>query len=117
MTHLPPPSPDSPPLRRPHAGAPELLEPTPSPAVTVRVTQPDLARRAQLERSRGRLVVAALGFGALFLAVAMKATWSTVIAPAEPKRTLPAGAGVEGLSGRLERSAAVAAAWTGAKRG
>ncbi|WP_159998966.1 penicillin-binding protein 2 [Roseomonas sp. 18066] len=86
MTHLPPPSPDSPPLRRPHAGAPELLDPTPVPGVTVRVTQPDLARRAQLERSRGRLVVAALGFGALFLAVAMKATWSTVIAPAEPKR-------------------------------
>lgn len=86
MTHLPPPSPDSPPLRRPAGPPPADYGATAAPGVTVRVTQPDLARRAQLERSRGRLVVAALGFGALFLAVAMKATWSTVIAPAEPKR-------------------------------
>jgi len=60
--------------------------PPAAPGVVVRVTQPDLQRRAQLERSRGRLVVAALGFGALFLAVGLKATWSTVISPAEPKR-------------------------------
>ncbi|MCQ4163058.1 penicillin-binding protein 2, partial [Roseomonas sp. GC11] len=91
MVHLPPPSPDSPPLRRP-AGAlpqqppPEAAAVPPAQATTVRVTQPDLARRAQLERSRSRLVIASLGFGALFIAVAMKATWSTVIAPAEPKR-------------------------------
>ncbi|WP_232477035.1 penicillin-binding protein 2 [Roseomonas sp. KE0001] len=89
MMPIQPPSPDSPPLRRPVLSAtgdgPAPHEES-LPGVTVRVTGPDLQRRAQLERSRGRLVVAALGFGALFLAVAMKATWSTVIAPAEPKR-------------------------------
>lgn len=91
MTHVPPPSPDSPPLRHPVAAwteepaAAPMAEET-HPGVVVRVTQPDLLRRAQLERSRARLVIATLGFGALFLAVAMKATWSTVIAPAEPKR-------------------------------
>ncbi|MDJ0387410.1 penicillin-binding transpeptidase domain-containing protein [Roseomonas sp. E05] len=88
MTHVPPPSPHSPPLRHPVALRAEDAElpPPPAPGVVVRVTQPDLQRRQQLERSRGRLVLTALGFGALFIAVAMKATWSTVIAPAEPKR-------------------------------
>ncbi|WP_458093407.1 penicillin-binding transpeptidase domain-containing protein [Roseomonas sp. WA12] len=48
--------------------------------------QPDLARRAVLERSRGRLVLAAAGFGLLFGAVALKATVATVINPREPRR-------------------------------
>ncbi|PWC29502.1 peptidoglycan D,D-transpeptidase FtsI family protein [Teichococcus aestuarii] len=87
MPHVPPPSPDSPPLRHPRQAPVGHEEPAPpAPGVVVRVTQPDLARRAQLERSRGRLVIAALGFGTLFLAVAAKATWSTVVMPAEPKR-------------------------------
>jgi cell division protein FtsI (penicillin-binding protein 3) len=88
MTHLPPPHPDSPPLRRrfdmPQEQHDAVEVPAPGPGPTVRVTQPDLLRRAQLERSRGRLVVATLGFGALFLAVAVKATVATLIFPAEP---------------------------------
>ena len=48
--------------------------------------QPDLARRAMLEKSRGRLVLAAAGFGLLYGAVALKATIATVIDPREPRR-------------------------------
>ncbi|WP_161600764.1 peptidoglycan D,D-transpeptidase FtsI family protein [Teichococcus oryzae] len=84
MTLVPPPSPDSPPLRRPARATEGAADGTPE--LVVRVTQPDLKRRQELERTRGRLVLASLGFGALFLAVAMKATWSTVIAPADPVR-------------------------------
>ncbi|QTI80692.1 penicillin-binding protein 2 [Roseomonas marmotae] len=52
----------------------------------VHISQPDLLRRTQLEKSRGRLVVASLGFGALFLAVALKLTHATLLNPAEPVR-------------------------------
>ncbi|MFC3126371.1 peptidoglycan D,D-transpeptidase FtsI family protein [Pseudoroseomonas globiformis] len=85
MAQIHPPCPDSLPLRRPvgQDGAGTDLA---GAATVVRVTQPDLKRRRELERSRGRLVLASLGFGALFLAVGMKATWSTVVAPAEPVR-------------------------------
>ncbi|HEY8610374.1 MAG TPA: penicillin-binding protein 2, partial [Roseomonas sp.] len=51
-----------------------------------RAGQPDLARHAVLEKSRGRLVMAAAGFGLLFGAVALKATVATVIDPREPRR-------------------------------
>ncbi|WP_338661868.1 penicillin-binding protein 2 [Pararoseomonas sp. SCSIO 73927] len=51
-----------------------------------RLGQPDLARRAVLEKSRGRLVIAAAGFGLLYGAVALKATVATVIDPREPRR-------------------------------
>jgi cell division protein FtsI (penicillin-binding protein 3) len=37
----------------------------------VRVSQPDLLRHAQLEKSRGRLLLAAFGFTVLFGAVAV----------------------------------------------
>jgi len=53
---------------------------------SARAGQPDLARRAVLERSRGRLVMAAAGFGLLFGAVGLKATIATVIDPREPRR-------------------------------
>ena len=46
---------------------------------------PELARRAQMERTRGRLVVAACGFAALFGAVGMKLGLATVLDPAVPK--------------------------------
>ncbi|MBW8271509.1 peptidoglycan D,D-transpeptidase FtsI family protein, partial [Caldovatus aquaticus] len=59
----------------------------------VRVTQPELARRALLERTRGRLVLAASGFGLLFGAVAFKLAVATVFDPAQPRRTA-AAAGV-----------------------
>ncbi len=79
-----PPQPDaapasSPVLRRAAA--------TQAPSGTlVRVTQPDLVRRAILERTRGRLVIAALGFAGLFGVVALKLAMATVISPAEGRR-------------------------------
>ncbi|WP_198373573.1 peptidoglycan D,D-transpeptidase FtsI family protein, partial [Roseomonas rosulenta] len=90
MTHIPPsgamrpPEPDAAPasshvLRR--------AATTDAPARTLlRVTQPDLMRRAILERTRGRLVIAAFGFAALFGAVALKLAMATVLNPAEPRR-------------------------------
>ncbi|MFT8246262.1 peptidoglycan D,D-transpeptidase FtsI family protein [Roseomonas sp. BN140053] len=51
-----------------------------------RTAQPDLARRAALERSRGRLVLAAAGFGLLFTAVGLKLTYATLLDPREPRR-------------------------------
>jgi cell division protein FtsI (penicillin-binding protein 3) len=51
----------------------------------VRVTAPDLARRAIMERARGRLVVAAAGFAVLFAALTLKLADVTVIRPLLPK--------------------------------
>jgi cell division protein FtsI (penicillin-binding protein 3) len=51
---------------------------------TVRITAPDLARRAALERTRSRLVMAASGFSLLFGAVVAKLTWATVLFPMAP---------------------------------
>ena len=51
----------------------------------MRVTAPDLQRRAALERTRGRLVLAAGGFAVLFAAVALKLADATVIRPVLPK--------------------------------
>lgn len=92
MQHIPTPPPvpapephslpaDAPMLRRPAATGTE-----PAQFQVVRVTQPDLARRAMLERTRGRLVLAALGFSALFGAVALKLAFATVLDPTEPRR-------------------------------
>jgi cell division protein FtsI (penicillin-binding protein 3) len=53
---------------------------------TVRVTAPDLGRRAALQKTRGRLVLSAAGFAALFGALALKLALATVIAPALPKQ-------------------------------
>jgi cell division protein FtsI (penicillin-binding protein 3) len=52
----------------------------------VRVTQPDLRRRNALERTRGRLVYTALGFGLLFLAVIAKLADATILQPLSPHR-------------------------------
>ena len=52
---------------------------------TVRVTGPDLHRRAMLERMRGRLVVAAGGFGMLFLVLAIKLAGATVLFPIQTR--------------------------------
>jgi len=51
---------------------------------TVRITAPDLARRAALERTRHRLVLAAGGFSLLFGAVVAKLTYATVVFPMAP---------------------------------
>ena len=52
----------------------------------VRVTAPDLHRRAELEKTRGRLVFAASGFALLFLAVALKLADATIVQPLMPHR-------------------------------
>ncbi|MFN7307690.1 MAG: hypothetical protein ACK5TQ_14100 [Acetobacteraceae bacterium] len=77
------PSPDALPGNR--LREPAIAE-SPSRAL-VRVSQPDLLRHAQLEKLRGRLLLAACGFAVLFGAVAVKLSLATVFDPAEPKRT------------------------------
>ncbi|MBV9653875.1 MAG: penicillin-binding protein 2 [Acetobacteraceae bacterium] len=54
---------------------------------TVRVTAPDLQRRAALERTRSRLVLASIGFGILFTAVIGKLADATILQPLAPHRT------------------------------
>ncbi|MGI4955530.1 MAG: peptidoglycan D,D-transpeptidase FtsI family protein [Janthinobacterium lividum] len=80
MTGIPPsaPSADAPPPGGPRSRSV-------SPAQTVRVTAPDLARRAVLEQTRGRLLVAAGGFTLLFAAVVVKLAGATVIVPMQPR--------------------------------
>ncbi|MBV9736459.1 MAG: penicillin-binding protein 2 [Acidisphaera sp.] len=50
----------------------------------VRVTAPDLARRAAMERTRGRLVFAAACFALLFGGVAAKLADATIVQPMRP---------------------------------
>jgi cell division protein FtsI (penicillin-binding protein 3) len=80
------PPPDAPPPPRnaaarlagsPQGGAMPRME-------TVRITAPDLERRAALERTRQRLVFAAGGFSLLFGAVVAKLTAATVLFPMPP---------------------------------
>jgi cell division protein FtsI (penicillin-binding protein 3) len=74
-----PPAPDAPPAGRPigqHRARTEI----------VKVTRPELARRAILARTRSRLLIAASGFGVLFGAVAFRLADATLIDPAEPRR-------------------------------
>ncbi len=90
MTGAPPP-PDQPFIRRRHAetvrarGAPDAGGAIPR-METVKITAPDLARRAALDRTRGRLVIAATGFAVLFGAVAAKLTAATVLFPMAPTK-------------------------------
>jgi cell division protein FtsI (penicillin-binding protein 3) len=51
---------------------------------TVRITAPDLVRRAALERTRQRLVCTVGFFALLFGAAAAKLTWATVLFPMAP---------------------------------
>jgi cell division protein FtsI (penicillin-binding protein 3) len=76
-----PPPPGSPSYRRgaPRADAIPRRE-------NVRVTEPDLRRRAALETTRSRLVFAAIGFAALFCAVLLKLADATIIEPLAPHR-------------------------------
>lgn len=74
------PSPDAPPpALAARAAAPPRVE-------TVRVTAPDLARRAGMDRTRNRLVLTAAGFALLFGAVAVKLAGATVVFPLQPRR-------------------------------
>lgn len=77
------PTPNAPPTHR--TGAPRLGDAVPR-METVRVTAPDLRRRAALERTRARLVMTAAGFSVLFLAVVLKLADATIISPLAPHR-------------------------------
>ena len=76
---VPPPAPDSLPAGRPIGAERPRTE-------IVKVTRPELARRAILNRTRSRLIVAASGFGVLFGAVALGLADAMVFDPAEPRR-------------------------------
>jgi cell division protein FtsI (penicillin-binding protein 3) len=78
MSPIPPP-PDSPPANR------QIGAERPRTDI-VKVTRPELARRAILGRTRTRLVIAASGFGVLFGAVAFGLANAMLIDPAEPRR-------------------------------
>lgn len=80
MSDAPPPdtTPNHPWGPRPRKGGGELG------AETVRVTSPDLRRRAALEKSRGRLVVVAGVFLVLFFAIAARLTDATLVDPMLP---------------------------------
>ncbi len=85
----PVPPPDSPPLNSGRYGRPaQRRGASRSDAVVrmehIRVTEPDLQRRAALEKTRSRLVIAAGGFMVLFLAVLGKLTFATIISPMAP---------------------------------
>jgi cell division protein FtsI (penicillin-binding protein 3) len=87
----PVPPPDSPPLNGGRYGRPaQRRGASRSDAVplmeNVRVTAPDLARRAALEQTRSRLVIAAGGFTVLFSAVLAKLALATIVAPVMPHR-------------------------------
>jgi cell division protein FtsI (penicillin-binding protein 3) len=75
-----PPPPDAPPAGRTigHAAA--------TTGALVRVSQPELVRRAVLERTRTRLLLAASGFALLFGAVAARLADATLISPVAPVR-------------------------------
>ncbi|MEJ1975167.1 MAG: penicillin-binding protein 2 [Acetobacteraceae bacterium] len=77
----PPPFDAPPPAQRrgtPRAGATPMME-------NVRVTAPDLKRRAALERTRSRLLFAAGGFALLFGAVVAKLADATILFPLQTK--------------------------------
>ncbi len=78
-----PPEPNAPARRfgAPHAAGIPRME-------TVRVTAPDLARRAAVARSHRRLTIAIVAFVALYLAVAGKLLDATVLQPMLPPRSL-----------------------------
>jgi cell division protein FtsI (penicillin-binding protein 3) len=74
-----------PPSRRPGApargGAVPLME-------HVRVTSPDLARRARMEVARKRMVMGAGVFGLLYAVLALRLTYATVIHPLLPTQAV-----------------------------
>jgi cell division protein FtsI (penicillin-binding protein 3) len=74
-----PPAPDAAP-----PGRPEMGDAPRNPVV--KVTRPELARRAMLRRTRTRLVIAACGFGVLFGGVALGLADAMVLDPAAPRR-------------------------------
>jgi cell division protein FtsI (penicillin-binding protein 3) len=92
----PPPPPDSPPPGSPPLNGGRYGRPSQRRGASrfdavprmenVRVTAPDLERRAALEKTRSRLVITAGGFVVLFMAVLAKLALATVIMPMAPHR-------------------------------
>lgn len=85
------PSPDSPPRNSGSFGRPAhrrgaARSDTVPQVETVRVTAPDLKRRAAMEKTRSRLVLASGGFMILFMAVVVKLALATIVMPAMPHR-------------------------------
>ncbi len=77
---------------------------------TVRVTAPDLARRALMDRVRGRLAMGAIMFSLFFCAVAVRLAFVTVITPMEPRRAvvMPTVASIaEGSSSQIRQERAM----------
>ncbi len=79
-----PPAPDAPPAGRP-LGVP-LGDTRPARTDLVRVERPELARRAVLQRTRTRLMIAAGGFTLLFSVVGLRLADATLFSPAAPRR-------------------------------
>src|ERR1700753_1582356 len=94
----PVPPPDSPPRNGGRAGRPaqgrgaSRFDAVPR-MENVRVTAPDLERRAALEKTRSRLVIAAGGFTTLFMSVLAKLALATIGMPMAAHR--PGGLGAE----------------------
>jgi cell division protein FtsI (penicillin-binding protein 3) len=93
MTEPPdtPREPGQPPANQPPPGAPAYRRGAArADAVprmeTVRLTAPDLKKRAAMEKSRRRLIFAAGVFGVLYLAVVLKLADATIIQPLAPHR-------------------------------
>ncbi|HEY4250174.1 MAG TPA: penicillin-binding protein 2, partial [Roseomonas sp.] len=90
MTSTPPPDARLPPPADASPGG-RFATPVRDPVqAVVRVTQPELVRRAQLERTRARLVLTSAGFALLFSAVALKLALATVLMPADSRRVIAA---------------------------
>jgi len=83
------PSPDSPPRGSPARAFGAPRQATVPRMEDVRVTAPDLARRALLEKARGRLVLAAAGFAVLFGLAAVKLADATLLRPLSPPPAKP----------------------------
>jgi cell division protein FtsI (penicillin-binding protein 3) len=54
----------------------------------VRVTAPDLQHRAQMEKARRRMVIGAFLFGALYIVLAGRLTYATVLHPIRPTQAV-----------------------------
>jgi len=85
--------PGSPPPGRPSPGVPARVFGAPRrgavPRIeTVRLTAPDLRRRAAMQKTRNRLACAAAAFGLLFLAIAGKLADATILQPLKPRPQL-----------------------------
>ncbi|MBL6081452.1 penicillin-binding protein 2 [Belnapia sp. T18] len=108
-----PPSPDQAPAGRPRGSTTGASLATSPARALVRIAAPELAKRAQLEKTRGRLVIAAGGFAVLFGAVTLKLAFATLIDPMTPKPRaavrMPTGESTSGRAAITDRNGEVLA--------